>query len=235
MAAERPAHDGRAAEPRAQGAARARACRRLGRPGGDRELRPLAVALGRLVGLHAKALGHQPDDRGRARQRGGGLNHVRLRQQYVAQLGLRAATRLLAVLVHARGRAGDPQPQRRLSVSLHAGAVPGQAHGADPAVGQLPAAARGLPGQGPAAEPSGVGAGPRPPAPDRRERGVLDAPDDVSDDRHPGHESHRGARAAAARHGALPRRLGYVLRAARRPGGGAARRDGLCERGIRLS
>jgi len=46
------------------------------------------------------------------------------------------------------------------------------------------------------------------PSTDRRKPSVPDARDGVSDDRHSGHKPHRGARAAAARHGALPRRLG---------------------------
>src|SRR2546426_4394542 len=75
---------------------------------------------------------------------------------------------------------------------------------------------RSLAGQGAAAGPAGIGAGTWTAGANRRQSGVPDAPDGVSDDRHSGHEPHGSARAAAAGHGALPRRLGDVLRAAGR-------------------
>src|SRR5256885_16311614 len=93
----------------------------------------------------------------------------------------------------------------------------------------------GVASQGATAGFAGISAGTRPPGADRRQPGVPYARDGDSDDCHSGYEPYRGARAAAARHGAVPRRLGDVLRAAGRPGGSAARRYRLHQRRIRLS
>jgi len=75
----------------------------------------------------------------------------------------------------------------------------------------------------------------RPRGADRGEPSVSDAADDLPGGVDPGHESRRGAGAAAARDGALSRGLGDVLRAARRAGGPAERRIRLRERHLRLS
>src|SRR3989454_2083198 len=53
---------------------------------------------------------------------------------------------------------------------------------------------RSLAGQGAAAGPAGIGAGTWTAGANRRQSGVPDAPDGVSDDRHSGHEPHRSAR-----------------------------------------
>jgi len=111
---------------------------------------------------------------------------------------------------------GLPRPEQPLSIPFHAAAVPGAAHRHDPAVAELPAAAASVAGQGAASRIAGIGARARPPGADRRQPGVPYAGDGVSDDCHSGYEPYRGTRAAAARHGAVPRRLGDVLRAARR-------------------
>ncbi len=65
-----------AAEPLAQGAAGARARRRVGREGSHLQLGSVGIAVGRLVRVHAEAVGHQSHDRGRARQRVGRLDQV---------------------------------------------------------------------------------------------------------------------------------------------------------------
>src|SRR5207249_2573398 len=216
LAVERPAPDGRAAEPLAQGAAGARACRGVGGEGGFLRLGSVGGAVGRLVRVYAEAVRHQSHHRGSARQCGGGLGHVRIREQRLVQHRVRAAAaRLHAVRLQSRHGAGAPRPERPLSLPFHPAAVPGAAHRHDPPVGQFSPTAAGFAGQGPAAGPPGIGAGARAPSADRREPGVPDPRDGVSDDRHSGYQPHGGARAAAARHGALPRRLGDAARRGR--------------------
>ncbi|PYP18516.1 MAG: hypothetical protein DMD52_01925 [Gemmatimonadetes bacterium] len=68
-----------------------------------------------------------------------------------------------------------------------------------------------------------------------RKPGVPHRHDRLPHDRDPRHEPHGGPRAAAARHRALPGRLGHVFRATGRPSGAAAGGERLCERRLRLS
>src|SRR5207247_2659639 len=148
LAVERPAPDGRAAEPLAQGAAGARACRGVRREGGFLELGSVGGAVGRLVRVYAEAVRHQSHHRGSARQCGGGLGHVRIREQRLVQHRVRAAAaRLHAVRLQSRHGAGAPRPERPLSLPFHPAAVPGAAHRHDPPVGQFSPTAAGFAGQ----------------------------------------------------------------------------------------
>src|SRR5947208_158363 len=133
LAAQRPARHGRAAEPLAQGAARARARRRVGREGGLIELGSIGGAVGRLVRLHAEAVRHQSDDRGDPAERANGLLGVRVRERRVAEHGTDPA-QLRPAGLHRPPGAGAPGPEQPLSVPLHAAAVPGAAHRLDPVV-----------------------------------------------------------------------------------------------------
>src|SRR5207253_2796828 len=49
---------------------------RVGREGSHLQLGSVGIAVGRLVRVHAEAVGHQSHDRGRARQRVGRLDQV---------------------------------------------------------------------------------------------------------------------------------------------------------------
>src|SRR5437899_767698 len=89
--------------------------------------------------------------------------------------------------------------------------------------------------EGAATGPGGVGAGARPAGAHRREPGLSHGHDRLPHHRDPGHQPRGGARAAAARHRALPRGLRYVLRAAGRAGRTAPGGERLRERRLRLS
>src|SRR2546429_563730 len=206
----------------------------LGRPGGHGRVHAERLGVGQLVGVHAKTLRHQSDDCGSASQRRRQHGGVPVREHRLVEYRAIAAP-LQRARVHTPAGAGDPRPERGVPVQLYAAAVPGAPLDQHSAVEQLLPAAPGLAGEGATAGPGGIGAGARAAGTHRREPGVPHRHDRLPHHRDPRHEPHGGARAAAARHRALSRRLGHVFRAAGRAGGAAAGGERLCERRLRIS